>query len=95
MIVTTAQLFQEAYGRYAVGAYNINNMEQALGLFPVSYTHLDVYKRQATARLSQPLASTNAWASSGSVSMACLSSTLMSSTRTSSCSCLLYTSRCV
>ena len=52
MIVTTAQLFQEAYGRYAVGAYNINNMEQALGLFqghieaqapfiiPVSYTHL-------------------------------------------------------
>ena len=33
MIVTTAQLFKEAYGRYAVGAYNINNMEQALGLF--------------------------------------------------------------
>jgi len=33
MIVTTAQLFQVAYGRFAVGAYNINNMEQALGLF--------------------------------------------------------------
>ena len=33
MIVTTAQLFKEAYGNYAVGAYNINNMEQALGLF--------------------------------------------------------------
>lgn len=33
MIVTTAQLFEIAYGRYAVGAYNINNMEQALGLF--------------------------------------------------------------
>jgi fructose-bisphosphate aldolase class II len=33
MIVTTAQLFREAYGKYAVGAYNINNMEQALGLF--------------------------------------------------------------
>jgi len=33
MIVTTAQLFKEAYGKYAVGAYNINNMEQALGLF--------------------------------------------------------------
>ena len=33
MIVTTAQLFKEAYGKYAVGAYTINNMEQALGLF--------------------------------------------------------------
>lgn len=33
MIVTTAELFKLAYGKYAVGAYNINNMEQALGLF--------------------------------------------------------------
>lgn len=33
MIVTTAQLFKVAYGKFAVGAYNINNMEQALGLF--------------------------------------------------------------
>jgi len=33
MIVTTDQLFQLAYGKFAVGAYNINNMEQALGLF--------------------------------------------------------------
>lgn len=33
MIVTTAELFRQAYGTYAVGAYNINNMEQALGLF--------------------------------------------------------------
>jgi fructose-bisphosphate aldolase class II len=33
MIVTTAKLFKHAYGSYAVGAYNINNMEQALGLF--------------------------------------------------------------
>ncbi len=33
MIVTTRQLFDLAYGQYAVGAYNINNMEQALGLF--------------------------------------------------------------
>src|SRR5512137_3081181 len=33
MIVTTAALFRLAYGKYAVGAYNINNMEQALGLF--------------------------------------------------------------
>jgi fructose-bisphosphate aldolase class II len=33
MIVTTAQLFQHAYGKYAVGAFNINNAEQAMGLF--------------------------------------------------------------
>ncbi len=33
MIVTTAQLFKIAYGRYAIGAYNINNLEQAVGLF--------------------------------------------------------------
>ena len=33
MIVTTAQLSQHAYGKYAVGAYNINNAEQAMGLF--------------------------------------------------------------
>lgn len=33
MIVTTAELFRVAYGKFAVGAYNINNMEQALGLF--------------------------------------------------------------
>jgi fructose-bisphosphate aldolase class II len=33
MIVTTAQLFQHAYGKYAIGAYNINNAEQAMGLF--------------------------------------------------------------
>jgi fructose-bisphosphate aldolase, class II len=33
MIVTTKDLFQQAYGKYAVGAYNINNLEQAVGLF--------------------------------------------------------------
>jgi len=33
MIVTTAQLFKVAYGKFAVGAYNINNAEQAMGLF--------------------------------------------------------------
>ena len=33
MIVTTAQLFKHAYVKYAVGAYNINNAEQAMGLF--------------------------------------------------------------
>ncbi len=33
MIVTTAELFKIAYGRFAIGAYNINNVEQAIGLF--------------------------------------------------------------
>ena len=33
MIVTTRELFNLAYEQFAVGAYNINNMEQALGLF--------------------------------------------------------------
>ena len=33
MIVTTAELFEVAYGKFAVGAYNINNMEQCIGLF--------------------------------------------------------------
>ena len=33
MIVTTKKLFELAYGKYAIGAYNINNMEQTLGLF--------------------------------------------------------------
>ncbi len=33
MIVTTAQLFKSAYGKYAIGAYNINNAEQTMGLF--------------------------------------------------------------
>jgi fructose-bisphosphate aldolase, class II len=33
MIVTTKQLFKHAYGKYAVGAYNINNLEQTMGLF--------------------------------------------------------------
>ncbi len=33
MIVTTAQLFKHAYGKYAIGAYNINNAEQTMGLF--------------------------------------------------------------
>jgi len=33
MIVTTKKLFEAAYGKYALGAYNINNLEQAMGLF--------------------------------------------------------------
>lgn len=33
MIVATKKLFEHAYGKYAVGAYNINNAEQIMGLF--------------------------------------------------------------
>ncbi len=33
MIVTTSELYKLAYGQYAIGAYNINNIEQAMGLF--------------------------------------------------------------
>ena len=33
MIVTTADLYEIAYGKYAIGAYNVNNLEQILGLF--------------------------------------------------------------
>jgi len=33
MIITTKELFQQAYGKYAIGAYNINNLEQTMGLF--------------------------------------------------------------
>jgi fructose-bisphosphate aldolase class II len=33
MIVTTKSLFEVAYGKFAVGAYNINNLEQTMGLF--------------------------------------------------------------
>ena len=33
MIVTTKELFAHAYGQYAIGAYNINNLEQTMALF--------------------------------------------------------------
>ncbi|HSM25190.1 MAG TPA: ketose-bisphosphate aldolase, partial [Anaerolineaceae bacterium] len=33
MIVTTKKLFEVAYGKYGIGAYNINNLEQTMGLF--------------------------------------------------------------
>ena len=33
MIVTTKNFFELAYGKYAIGAYNINNLEQTMGLF--------------------------------------------------------------
>ena len=33
MIVPTKKLFELAYGKFAIGAYNINNAEQTMGLF--------------------------------------------------------------
>jgi fructose-bisphosphate aldolase class II len=33
MILTTADLYKIAYGKYAIGAYNVNNLEPILGLF--------------------------------------------------------------
>jgi fructose/tagatose bisphosphate aldolase len=30
MIVTTADLYEIAYGKYAIAAYNVNNLEQAI-----------------------------------------------------------------
>jgi fructose-bisphosphate aldolase class II len=33
VIVPTKKLFELAYGKYALGAYNINNAEQTMGLF--------------------------------------------------------------
>ncbi len=33
MIVNTTDLFKHAYGKYALAAYNINNLEQVMGLF--------------------------------------------------------------
>jgi fructose-bisphosphate aldolase class II len=33
MIVLTSDLFKLAYDKYAIGVYNINNLEQTLGLF--------------------------------------------------------------
>ena len=33
MIISTKELFDAAYKKFSIGAYNINNMEQILGLF--------------------------------------------------------------
>jgi len=38
MIVTTADLFKVAYNKFAIGAYNINNLEQTVGLFKGNLT---------------------------------------------------------
>ncbi len=33
MIITTKELFDAAYKKFSIGAYNINNLEQVMGLF--------------------------------------------------------------
>jgi len=54
MIVTTKELFEHAYGRYAVGAYNINNLEQAMGLFRGNLGKLSSADAAEDAQVSAP-----------------------------------------
>lgn len=54
MIVTTKELFEQAYGKYAVGAYNINNLEQTIGLFRGNCGKKDKNEEPANAKLSAP-----------------------------------------
>lgn len=54
MIVPTKVLFEHAYGNYAVGAYNINNLEQCVGLFRGNLGLKDSNDEPAVAELSAP-----------------------------------------
>jgi len=54
MIVTTKDLFEHAYGKYAVGAYNINNLEQTIGLFRGNLGKKDKNEGTAPIDLSAP-----------------------------------------
>lgn len=54
MIVTTKELFEHAYGKYAVGAYNINNLEQTIGLFRGNLGKKNSNSEPTHARLSAP-----------------------------------------
>ncbi len=54
MIVTTQDLFSLAYGKYAVGAYNINNLEQTIGLFRGNLAKSDSNDEPANAAGSAP-----------------------------------------
>jgi len=54
MIVTTKELFEQAYGKYAVGAYNINNLEQTIGLFRGNVGKKDKNEGPADPKLSAP-----------------------------------------
>ena len=60
-LVTTTEMFKKAYeGGYAIGAFNVNNMEIIQGIveaaqqekapvIPVSYTHLYPYRKTLPA----------------------------------------------
>lgn len=54
MIVTAKQLFDHAYGKYAVGAYNINNLEQTVGLFRGNLGKRDKNEEPTNASASAP-----------------------------------------
>lgn len=54
MIVTTKELFRHAYGKYAVGAYNINNLEQTIGLFRGNLGKKDSNDEPTPAEFSAP-----------------------------------------
>jgi fructose-bisphosphate aldolase class II len=54
MIVTTKELFEHAYGKYAVGAYNINNLEQAMGLFRGNLGKLESAEADVDERVAAP-----------------------------------------
>lgn len=54
MIVPTKTLFEHAYGNYAVGAYNINNLEQCVGLFRGNLGLKDSNEGPAPTDLSAP-----------------------------------------
>ena len=54
MIVTTKELFKLAYGSYALGAYNINNLEQTVGLFRGNLGKSKSNDDPANAALSAP-----------------------------------------
>jgi fructose-bisphosphate aldolase class II len=54
MIVTTNDLFRHAYGKYAVGAYNINNLEQTVGLFRGNLGKVKSNEEASNAALSAP-----------------------------------------
>src|SRR5580693_4595012 len=50
MIVTTSALYKLAYSRYAIGAYNINNLEQTLGLLKGCRKYADKRMLEAIIR---------------------------------------------
>ena len=54
MIVTTKDLFEQAYGKYAVGAFNINNLEQTVGLFRGNLGKINSNEEPADKATSAP-----------------------------------------